>query len=148
MSRINKSVEHFNSGYNCSQSIVCTYCDLFGISTEDGYKLSAGFGAGIGGMRAMCGAVSGMVILAGLKYGNYKPDDKESKTKFYTLVRLLNDKSLEKFGTTNCKELLASAGISAETNPKERNEHYYKTKPCAKFVEQAALIVEEVLINA
>lgn len=147
MKRINKSAELFNSGYNCSQSVVCAYCDLFGISAEDGRKLASGFGAGIAGMRGICGAVSGMVILAGMKHGDYHPDDKERKTKLYSLIRFMNDKFVQKFSTTNCKELLARSSIAAEINPKERNEHYYKTRPCAKFVEHASSIVEEVLLN-
>ena len=147
MNRINKSVELFNSGYNCSQSLVCAYCDLFGISAEDGYKLSAGFGAGIGGLRDTCGAVNGMVILAGLKHGNYNPDDRDSKTKFYALVRLLNDKFAQKFGTTNCKQLLEKHSIKTQRDPSERTKEYYTVRPCPKFVEQAALIVEEVLLN-
>lgn len=147
MNRADKSVELFNSGFNCSQSVVCAYCDLFGISAEDGRRLASGFGAGIGGMRDICGVASGMVILAGMKYGDYQPNDKDSKTKLYSLVRLMNDKFVQKFGTTNCKELLESTNIIPETKPKERNEQYYKTRPCARFVEQASLIVEEFLLN-
>lgn len=147
MNRVDKSIELFNSGYNCSQSVVCAYCDLFGVSAEDGRRLATGFGAGIGGMRGICGAVSGMVILAGMKHGDYQPDDKESKTKFYALVKLMNDRFAQKFGTANCKDLLASSNTIAEKNPQERNEQYYKTRPCARFVEQASLIVEEFLLN-
>jgi len=146
MNRINKAAELFGQGYNCSQAVVCAYCDSFGISAEDGKKLSAGFGAGVGGLRGECGAVSGMVILAGLKYGNYDSLDDETKKKFYALVRQMHAEFEKVFGTTNCKELLEKHSIKPQTDPSERTKEYYTARPCPKFVEQAAMIVEEFLL--
>ena len=67
--RINKAVELFMSGYGCCQSVVGAFADLYGLTPVQAMALAAGFGGGVGRMRMMCGAVSGLVILAGLNDG-------------------------------------------------------------------------------
>ena len=67
MNRGEKAVEKFNNGYNCAQSVVMAFCDELGMSEEECAIMSEGFGGGMGRTRSVCGAVSGMVMLAGLK---------------------------------------------------------------------------------
>ena len=64
--RIDRAVELFKSGYNCSQSVVTAFADLYDLTEEQALRISASFGAGIGRMRETCGAACGMFILAGL----------------------------------------------------------------------------------
>ena len=72
-SRVDEAVQTFESGYNCAQAVFATYADLFGLSKETALKLSSPMGAGVGRMREICGAVSGMALLSGLKEGNIDP---------------------------------------------------------------------------
>ena len=65
--RIAKAVALFKEGYNCSQSVVGAYADLYGFTPEQAFRMSASFGAGIGRMRMTCGAACGMFLLAGLE---------------------------------------------------------------------------------
>ncbi|MEG1546251.1 MAG: C-GCAxxG-C-C family protein, partial [Bacteroides sp.] len=65
--RIQRAVELFKSGYNCSQSVVAAFADLYGYTEEQALKMSASFGGGIGRMRETCGAACGMFMLAGLE---------------------------------------------------------------------------------
>ena len=53
--RIEKAVELFKSGYNCSQSVVGAFADMYGFTEEQAFRMSASFGGGIGRMRQTCG---------------------------------------------------------------------------------------------
>lgn len=68
-SRVEDAVRTFEEGYNCAQSVFVTYADLFGMEREMALKLASPMGAGIGRMRQVCGTVSAMAMLAGLKIG-------------------------------------------------------------------------------
>ena len=70
-SRVQRAVEYFMQGYGCGQSVAAAFCDLYGLTPEQAFRIGAGFGGGVGKMRMMCGAVSGMVILAGLEDGQH-----------------------------------------------------------------------------
>ena len=78
-SRVEQAIERHKKGYNCSQAVACTYCDLFGIDEETMFRVTEGLGAGMGNMDGTCGAVSGACVLAGLKGSTAhltKPDSK------------------------------------------------------------------------
>ena len=77
--RVEKAVELFRQGYNCSQSVVAAYADIYGFTTEQSLKMAASFGAGIGRMRETCGAACGMFLLAGLQTGCTDPKDNAGK---------------------------------------------------------------------
>jgi C_GCAxxG_C_C family probable redox protein len=145
--RIDKAVELFMSGYGCCQSVVGAFADLYALSHEQAMAVAAGFGGGVGRMRMMCGAVSGLVILAGLSCGQTKADDRMGKANCYKVVQELLAKFKERNGSLICAELLGLKGDVPHTNyvPAERNAHYYKTRPCAAKVESAARIFAEWL---
>lgn len=77
--RIEKAVELFKSGYNCSQSVVAAFADMYGFTEEQSLRMSASFGGGIGRMRQTCGAACGMFLLAGLEKGAVDGKDREEK---------------------------------------------------------------------
>lgn len=103
-SRIEKTIEKHDKGYNCAQAIVCTYCDLLGIDEETAFKMSEGFGFGMG-MTEMCGAVSGMTFLAGLKNSDGNLASPKTKKLTYTLSREMGQRFKEKNGSYICREL-------------------------------------------
>ena len=61
--RVERAVENFMQGYGCCQSIVAAFADLYGMDDTMAKRIAAGFGGGVGRMRMMCGAVSGIVML-------------------------------------------------------------------------------------
>ena len=78
--RIQKAVELFKAGYNCSQSVCAAFADLYGYTPEQALRMSASFGGGIGRMRLTCGAACGIFLLAGLEYGcTEAPTDKAKR---------------------------------------------------------------------
>ena len=146
--RIQRAVELFMQGYGCCQSVVCAFADLYGLDEEMAFRIAAGFGGGVGRMRMMCGAVSGLVILAGLECGQTRGEDREGKAACYQLTRQLLDTFKQRNGSIICAELLQMQGVKAETNtaqPDERNAEYYRVRPCARKVESAARVFAEYI---
>ena len=146
--RVNRAVELFKSGYNCSQSVVAAFADLYGFTEEQALKMAASFGGGIGRMRETCGAACGMFLLAGLETGATDPKDKEGKAANYQLVQDLAAIFRERNGSLNCGELLGLKKCNpVEATPEERTPQYYAKRPCVKIVEETARIWAEYLEN-
>ena len=103
--RAEKAVELHAKGYNCCQAVVCAYCDLFGIDEKTAFTLSEGFGAGMGGMENTCGAVSGMVMLAGMKKSCRDPELRNTKAVTYPVVKTMTKAFKDQNTTTICREL-------------------------------------------
>lgn len=145
-SRVESAVQRFETGYNCAQAVFATYADLFGMSEEDALKLASPMGAGVGRMREMCGAVSAMALLEGLKEGNTDPADKQAQGRTYETVRTMCDSFAEINGSMICRELLGISAREKSAVPSERTKQYYGSRPCAKYVRCAAQLVEKHLL--
>lgn len=146
-SRVDQAVHTFESGYGCAQSVFVTYADLFGIDRETALKLASPMGGGIGRMREVCGTVSAMALLAGLKEGNTDPSDEEGREKIYLLVREMSDSFRRENGTIICRELLGIKGREQSAKPGKRTQEYYESRPCSRLVACAAKIIEEMLLE-
>ncbi len=140
-----KARELFKSGYNCAQSVFCAFCDQTGFDMETALKLSSSFGGGMGRLREVCGAVSAMFMIAGLKYGYTTPCDDKIKEEHYTRIQKLGEEFREKFGTIICRELLGQDGKNNSPIPSKRTEEYYAKRPCEEIVAHAAQIIEKYL---
>lgn len=140
--RVQRAVELFMSGYGCCQSVVAAFADRYGLDDRQAKLVAAGFGGGVGRMRMMCGAVSGLVILAGLNDGQTEGADREGKAHCYKVVQELLGQFREANGSVVCAELLGLKGPVPPGNftPDERNADYYRKRPCAAKVESAARI--------
>ncbi len=146
--RIEKAVELFKKGYNCSQSVVAAFADMYGFTEEQALKMSASFGGGIGRMRETCGAACGMFMLAGLEKGSVEATDREGKAANYALVQQLAAEFKKRNGALKCAELLGlSKTEPVVSTPEARTETYYKKRPCVKMVEEAARIWVEYMKN-
>ncbi|XOQ59098.1 MAG: putative redox-active family protein [Clostridium sp.] len=143
----NRAVALFEQGYNCSQSVFGAYCTELGIDFETGLKISSSFGAGMGRLREVCGAVTGMFMVAGLKYGYTDPKDDVKKAEHYRLIQELASKFKEKNDTIICRELLGLGDKKESYVPNKRTKEYYKTRPCAHIIEDAAEIIYEFIKN-
>ena len=137
------AVENFMRGYNCSQAVVVAFCDVTGMKPQYAARLSSSFGGGMGRMREVCGAVSGMLLVAGLLYGYGTPGDEESKKAHYKLVQELAGKFREREQSIVCREILKNP--PSDPNPPPRNEEFYKTRPCARLVALAAQILDDYI---
>ena len=133
--RIEKAVELFKSGYNCSQSVVGAFADMYGFTEEQAFRMSASFGGGIGRMRQTCG----------LEKGAVEGKDREGKAANYALVQELAAEFKKRNGSLICAELLGLRKPEGSSVPEARTEQYYAKRPCARMVEVAAQIWTEYL---
>lgn len=140
-----KALKLFYEGYNCSQAVLAAYCEELGLDSETALKLSSSFGGGMGRLREVCGAVSAMFMVAGLKYGYIDSKDIFLKQKHYELIQRLSKEFKDKNGSIICRELLGLDSHHDSPIPEERSEGYYKKRPCAELVRCAAEIIDEVL---
>ena len=138
-----KAAELFLSGYNCSQAVVVAFSDLTGLDIQVSAKLASSFGGGMGRMREVCGAVSGMLMVAGLLYGYETPGDDVSKKAHYTRVQYLAGKFREQVGSIVCREILKNP--PSDPNPSPRTAEYYAKRPCARMVLLAGQILDDYI---
>lgn len=144
--RSKKAVELFQQGYNCSQAVFAAFADLYGMDTEMALRLSSSFGGGMGRMREVCGAVSGMFMVAGMETGTADGNDAAGKQHNYQVVQELAEKFREENGSIICRELLGLPPTPhTETKPEARTKEYYIKRPCIELVQQAATILEDFL---
>lgn len=141
-----KAADNFKKGYNCSQSVFLAFAKEFNLDENMALKLSSSFGGGMGRLREVCGAVTAMFAIAGLKYGYTSFDDDETKAKHYELIQMLAEKFKNKYGTIICRELLELPEGADSPIPSKRTEEYYQTRPCEAFVRYAAEIIEKELL--
>lgn len=136
----------FLKGYNCSQSVVAAFAPQLGLTEETALRLSAGFGAGIGRMREVCGAFCGVVTVLSMVYAD--PTDPKDKSRIYALVQ----EAAEQYRSRNggsiiCRELLAKAGAAPAggTAAEERTADYYKKRPCPELCRLCADLCAEFI---
>jgi C_GCAxxG_C_C family probable redox protein len=146
--RVERAVDNFMAGYGCCQSVVAAFADLYGVDEKTALRFGAGFGGGVGRLRMMCGAVSGIVMLVGLDCGQTEGSDREGKSACYKVVQELLARSEQQNGSLICAEILGlkghdKANCTYEASP--RTAEYYKTRPCAAKVESAARIFADYL---
>jgi len=180
-----RAKELFLQGHNCSQAVIAAFCEELDLDFETALKLSSSFGAGMGRLREVCGAVSGMFMIAGMKYGYTDPKDNKAKAEHYKLVQELAEQFKKSNGSIVCRELLSmnespganngpgvskgpgmnenpgishpdfSKGLSISNSditkgpddptPEARTPQYYKKRPCAVLVADAAKIIEDAI---
>ena len=142
MTKGEKAKSLFLEGYNCAQAVFGAFCEDFGLDFEFGMKLSSGFGGGIGRLREVCGAVSGMVMVLDMKYGYTSPTDNDTKMLHYKRVQDIAKKFSDENGSIICRELLGLSEKVSAPAPEVRTNEYYKKRPCKELVEMAADIVD------
>lgn len=140
-----KATNLFTQGYNCSQAVVAAFAEELDVDLQTALKIASSFGGGMGRLREVCGAVTGMFIVAGLKYGYTDPQDHEGKTNHYKMIQALAAAFKQQNGSIICKELLSPADNSTAPVPEKRTEAYYKKRPCAELVACAAEILAEAI---
>lgn len=140
-----KAESLFKQGYNCAQAVLLAFCDDVGLEPVTAAKLASSFGGGMGRMREVCGAVSGMLAVIGLAGGYADPKDINAKKCHYELVQKVAAEFKEKNGSIICRELLGLGDGASKPSPSPRTSQYYKKRPCAELVGIAAEIAAKEL---
>ena len=144
MDHSEKAAELFLGSGNCSQALVVAFCDVTGLEEKMAARLSSSFGGGMGRMREVCGAVSGMLMVLGLLYGYDDPGEKDcNKRAHYRTVQTLAGKFREEVGSIVCREILKNP--PTDPNPTPRTAEFYQKRPCARMVMTAARLLDEYI---
>ena len=144
MSRVEQAVFCFRSGLNCSQAILSTYGEQFGLAKEAALKLAAGFGGGMGRMAGTCGAVTGAFMVIGLVHSMTKKGDLQQKDLSYEYIRKFAETFRGRNRTLVCRELMG-VDVSTPEGFAEAKEKNIARTICPKYVRDAAEILEEML---
>jgi len=144
MTRREMAEKNFESGYNCSQSVVLAFSDMLDVKSELLVKLASSFGGGMGRLREVCGAVTGMFMVIGILYG-YENETGEIKAKHYQRVQELAKRFEEGNGSIICRELLNISVKKDNPTPEARTTEYYKKRPCKELVGIATEILDNFI---
>lgn len=135
----------FREGYNCAQAVLMAFSDVTGLSKETSAQIASSFGGGLGRLREVCGAISGGAMVLGMAKGYSNPTEPSAKKAHYHLVQEFAGRFKEENGSIICRELLGSVDTVKGNDPEARTQSYYKKRPCAELVRQAADIVDQML---
>lgn len=138
-----RAVELFREGCNCSQAVFTAFSDIMEIDEKAALRMSSSFGGGLGRLREVCGAVSGMSLVAGVLWGYDNISDKSFKTEHYALVAGMAHRFSDIFGTYICRELLGIRNYEYSPVAEDRTSEYYAKRPCEKCIAAAARILDE-----
>lgn len=145
MTHAEKAQALFLQGYNCAQAVFAAFCDLTGLEEKQALRLASGFGGGMGGMREVCGTLSGLTLTLGALYGYDAPGAREEKLALYHAVQQAAERFREKNGSIVCRELLGLAKDQKPIDPAPRTQEYYKKRPCAQLAAMAAQIADDYI---
>ena len=145
MTRREAAMANFLQGYNCSQSIILAFEDMLPVDKTTLSMMASSFGGGMGRLREVCGSVSGMFMIAGLLYGYDGPETGQVKADHYARIQELARRFEEKHGSIVCREMLGLDVRHDVPVPEARTKEYYKKRPCAEIIGDAAEILEEYI---
>lgn len=138
-----KAVELFRAGCNCSQAVFTAFCDVTGLDEKTALRMSSSFGGGLGRLREVCGAVSGISLAAGVLWGYDDLEDKSLKTEHYKLVAGMANRFSDIFGSYICREILNLKDYKYSPVAEERTPDFYTRRPCERCIAAAARILDE-----
>ena len=135
MNRIDEACNLFEDGYVCSQAVFGVFCEEFGLSKNDAFKIAACFGSGMR-QAEVCGACTGALMAIGLKYGEDKKTCDRLSNRFFEEFRKEN-------GSFICRDLL-ECDISTPEGVKYALDNNLFKEFCPKMVASAVKITEEI----
>jgi len=144
MTKADTALSSFNKGITCSSSVFSAFADELGLDDKTAKKIGCGFGAGISRTGNVCGAVSGAIMVIGLRYGKTEPGDDAATEKTRALVRQFILAFTQKNGSVNCTELLGYNLSKTDEFEKAREQKLFVTT-CPELVRDAVEILEKIL---
>ncbi len=144
MSKAKEADKQFEKGYSCAPSVLSAYSEQFGLKKELALRIACGFGGGIGRTGRTCGAVTGAVMVIGLKHGQADVADDKSRQETHKLVKEFIDKFEALHGSVECRELIGYDLSKPDEFESARASSDVERK-CRGFVHDAARILEDVL---
>ncbi|MBN2201880.1 C_GCAxxG_C_C family protein [bacterium] len=141
--RQEKALRFFRSGYNCSQSVFSVFSPDFGLEEKTAWAAASGFGSGMGALQKTCGAVTGGILVLGMRFFRQE-NTQEDKILVYSKVRRLVGRIEERFGSVECDSLLG-ADITNEAGLKAARERMLFKEKCEPVVLDVVKILENMI---
>lgn len=145
MNKKEKAVEFFKKGYNCSQSVFVAFNKEFGLTEDVCLKTACAFGAGMGRNQHTCGAVTGALMVLGLRFGKGVGDDESKKKYTYSKVDDFFADFIRINGSISCRELLSNFDLRNEVDYAEIVKQNLFELKCEKYVADAVEITEKLI---
>jgi len=142
--RADRALALFHQGFNCSQAVLAAFAPGLGLERDKALRLAQSFGAGMARLGETCGAVTGALMVIGLKYGKVRAKDDASKEKTYRLVRQFVDRFRAKHGSLRCRTLLGH-DIGSARGMKRIKQKGLHDSLCPKFIRTALGILEDTI---
>ncbi len=144
MSRVELAAGGFGKGFNCCQSVLSAYGPQFGLDRDLALKLASGFGGGIGHLGETCGAVTGALMVIGLKHGGTLAGDGDSQEETFSLINQFLERFKARHGSIRCRELLGYDISTPEGLQSAMDKELFE-KRCPDYVRASAEILEQLL---
>ena len=144
MTKSSEAVASFKGGFSCTQALLSSFSEELGMDRETACKVASGFGGGVGRTGNICGAVSGAILVIGLKYGKAIPENCAERDRTYELVQEFVREYTALHGSVNCTELLGYDLSNPEAYA-EAQEKRVAAQKCPKLVEDAVLVLEKII---
>lgn len=144
MDKVQKAVNRFVEGFNCSQSVLSSFCETFGLETEQALKIAHPFGGGMSRMGKTCGAVTGAMMVIGLKHGRIKPKKGTIKDKSYKKVEEFVSRFTSIHGSLACRKLIGYDISSSNGLNAAKKKKIFDTI-CPQFIQSSVEILEELV---
>jgi C_GCAxxG_C_C family probable redox protein len=142
--RVEHAAELFSKGFSCSQAVFASHCEDFGMDAKTALRAAGAFGGGMGHSGEACGAVTGALMLLGMKYGKVDEADLEAKESTYEKVKEFVRLFKARHGSIRCNELVGyELGVDKELAD-ARAAGVFKTL-CPLLVRDSIELVETLL---
>ena len=134
----------FLSGYNCAQAVLYAFCDEAGLGEDLALTIPTGLGAGMGRKQEVCGAVTGGILVLGLRHGRGSTDDRSATEQTYLRTRELTDRFAAKHGSCLCRQLLQGYDLAKQEGLQRAKADDIINKVCRPCVQTVVEILEQL----
>ena len=134
----------FLSGYNCAQAVLDAFRDETGLDEDLALKIATGLGAGMGRKQEVCGAVTGGILVLGLRHGRGTTDDHSATERTYLRTRELMDRFAAKHGCCLCRQLLQGYDLATQEGLQRAKADDIINKVCRPCVQTVVEILEQL----
>jgi C_GCAxxG_C_C family probable redox protein len=145
MTKTEISIERFLSGYNCAQAVLFAFGPDLGLESETALRIATGLGGGMGRRGEVCGAVTGAILVLGLKFGRDSRQDRSATERTYQKTRDLMAAFERRHGSCTCRALLDGCDLLTPQGQQHFKENELQRKTCAQCVETAVELLEGLL---
>ena len=143
-SRRDLATARFLSGYNCAQAVLDAFRDETGLDEDLALKIATGLGAGMGRKQEVCGAVTGGILVLGLRHGRGSTDAYSATEQTYLRTRELMDRFSARHGSCLCRKLLQGYDLSTDAGLRRAKADDMLNRVCRPCVQTVVEILEKM----